>query len=125
MAQCHGWRSRAAALIRQFVAKVLADGAYPGQRVASATRIAIEIIPAKPGQVGFAVQPRRLVVEHSCAWICRDRRLTMDFEATIASVTAFLYAAWVTLPPPWASITLNTIVPAIRMILLTKISEKK
>jgi hypothetical protein len=30
------------------------------------------------------------------AWIGRNRRLAMDFEATIASATAFLYAASVT-----------------------------
>ena len=44
-------------------------------------------------QVGFAVQPRRWVVERFFAWINRNRRLAKDFEATIASARAFLYAA--------------------------------
>ena len=43
--------------------------------------------------VGFAVQPRRWVVERFFAWINRNRRLAKDFEATLASARAFLYAA--------------------------------
>ena len=35
-----------------------------------------------PDQVGFAVQPRRWVVERFFAWIGRNRRLAKDFEAT-------------------------------------------
>ena len=50
-----------------------------------------------PNQVGFAVQPRRWVVERFFAWINRNRRLAKDFEATIASARAFLYAASVML----------------------------
>ena len=50
-----------------------------------------------PDQVGFAVQPRRWVVERFFAWINRNRRLAKDVEATIASAVAFLYAASVML----------------------------
>jgi putative transposase len=32
-------------------------------------------------------------VERFFAWLGRNRRLARDFEATIASATAFLYAA--------------------------------
>ena len=46
---------------------------------------------------GFAVQPRRWVVERFFAWINRNRRLAKDFEATIASARAFLYTASVML----------------------------
>ena len=35
-----------------------------------------------PDQVGFAVNPRRWVVERFFAWIGRNRRLAKDFEAT-------------------------------------------
>ena len=45
------------------------------------------------GQVGFAVHARRWVVERFFAWINRNRRLAKDFEASIASAEAFLYAA--------------------------------
>ena len=47
----------------------------------------------EPDQVGFAVQPRRWVVERFFAWIGRNRRLAKDFEASIKSARAFLYAA--------------------------------
>jgi transposase len=76
-----------------FIEKVFADAGYAGERVATTTSIAIEIVRAKPGQKGFAVQPRRWVVERFFAWINRNRRLAKDFETTIASARAFLYAA--------------------------------
>jgi transposase len=45
--------------------------------------------------------PRRWVVEQFFAWLNRNRRLAKDFEATIASATAFLYAACVMLLARW------------------------
>ncbi len=76
-----------------FVEKLFADSGYTGDTVANATSIAVEIVRRKPDQVGFAVQPRRWVVERFFAWINRNRRLAKDFEASIASAKAFLYAA--------------------------------
>jgi putative transposase len=76
-----------------FIERVFADSGYAGERVAKATVIAVEIVRKNPDQVGFAVQPRRWVVERFFAWIGRNRRLAKDFEATIASARAFLYAA--------------------------------
>ncbi|MDE3076869.1 MAG: transposase, partial [Chloroflexota bacterium] len=49
------------------------------------------------GQVGFAVHPRRWVVERFLAWLGRNRRLAKDFAATVASVPALLCAASVML----------------------------
>src|SRR5215218_1673295 len=46
-----------------FIAKVFADSGYAGKRVAGATAIAVEIVRKNPDQIGFAVQPRRWVVE--------------------------------------------------------------
>jgi len=80
-----------------FVGLAFADTAYAAQRVRDATCIAIEIIRKIPGQLGFEVQPRRWVVERCFAWLGRNRRLAKDFEATIESATAFLYAASVLL----------------------------
>jgi Transposase DDE domain len=59
--------------------------------------IAVEIVRKNPGQIGFAVNPRRWVVERFFAWIGRNRRLAKDFEATIGSARAFIYAASVML----------------------------
>ena len=76
---------------------LFADSGYAGEKVATATVIAVEIVRKSPDQVGFAVQPRRWVVERFFARINRNRRLAKDFEATIASARAFLYAASVML----------------------------
>jgi len=80
-----------------FIELVFADSGYAAERVALATSIAVEIVRKSPDQVGFAVQPRRWVVERFFAWINRNRRLAKDFEASIASARAFLYAASVML----------------------------
>ena len=42
-----------------FIEKVFADSGYAGEKVATATVIAVEIVRKSPDQVGFAVQPRR------------------------------------------------------------------
>jgi len=76
-----------------FVALGYADGGYAGPRVADASPIRIEVVRKADNQVGFAVIRRRWVVERFFAWINRNRRLAKDFEATIESVEAFLYAA--------------------------------
>ena len=71
-----------------FIERVFADGGYAGERVATATRIIVEIVAKSPDQIGFAVL---------FAWIGRNRRLAKDFEASIDSARAFLYAASVML----------------------------
>ena len=76
-----------------FVELAFADSAYNTERVRDATSIAIEVVKKIAGQVGFQLLPRRWVVERFFAWINRNRRLAKDFEATIASAEAFLYAA--------------------------------
>ena len=76
-----------------FVAKAFADSAYNSERVANATSIDVQIVRRIADQTGFVVHPRRWVVERTFAWLNRNRRLAKDFEATIASATAFLYAA--------------------------------
>ena len=80
-----------------FIAKAFADMGYAGERPATATCIIIEIVRKPPDQVGFAVHPRRWVVERFFGWISRNRRLWRDPEATLASARAFLYAASVML----------------------------
>ena len=76
-----------------FVERVFADSAFNSPRVADATSIAIEIVRKFADQTGFVVHPRRWFVERTFAWINRNRRLAEDFERTIQSATAFLYAA--------------------------------
>ncbi len=76
-----------------FVRLGYADAGYQGPRVRDASPIRIEVVRKPEGQVGFAVHARRWVVERFFAWINRNRRLAKDFEASIASAEAFLYAA--------------------------------
>ena len=64
-----------------------------GEEVAKASPIRIEVVRKADNQVGFAVIAWRWAVERFFAWINRNRRLAKDFEATIGSVEAFLYAA--------------------------------
>ena len=80
-----------------FITKAFADMGYAGEGPATATCISIEIVKKPPDQVGFAVHPRRWVVERFFGWISRNRRLWKDPEATLASARAFLYAASVML----------------------------
>src|SRR3954454_25244477 len=76
-----------------FVAKAFADAGYAGDKPATATIITVEIVRKPPDQIGFAVHPRRWVVERFFGWISRNRRLWKDPEATLTSARAFLYAA--------------------------------
>ena len=80
-----------------FIERAFADAGYDHPRVITATRILVEIVRKLPDQIGFAVLPRRWVVERFFAWISRNRRLAKDFEAGIDSARAFLYAASVML----------------------------
>jgi transposase len=65
------------------VAHIFADGGYRGQLVAlakSAWQITLEIVQKPAGQQGFAVLPRRWVVERTFSWLFRWRRLRSDYE---------------------------------------------
>ena len=57
----------------------------------------MEIVRRLSDHVGFVFLPKRWIVERFLAWINRNRRLAKDFEASIPSAAAFLYAAAVML----------------------------
>ncbi len=74
---------------------LFADGGYSGAKLEQAMRdrgLDIDlIIVSKPKRnKGFAVLPRRWVVERSFAWLNRCRRLAKDFERTIESAKAWI-----------------------------------
>lgn len=84
------------------VATVWADGGYAGRLVAYATkvlRLVVTIVRKQDGQVGFAVLPRRWVVERTLSWISRCRRLDHDYERLPAHSEAMI---------KWAMIGLMT-----------------
>lgn len=95
---------------------VYADGGYQGRLVAlaqSAWGIVLEIVRKPADQRGFAVLPRRWVVERTFSWLLRWRRLVRDYERLPASHEAMVKWAMVGLmlnrlappsgPKPWAS----------------------
>ena len=62
---------------------IFADGGYQGQLIAVAKRawgIVLEVVKKPVGQLGFAVLPRRWVVERTFSWLLRWRRLVRDYE---------------------------------------------
>ena len=73
------------------------DEGYQGNAVTAAIRndlgIDLEIVPKPVGQKGFAVLPRRWVVERTFAWTGRYRRLSKDYEYEIKSSQAMFYLA--------------------------------
>lgn len=57
----------------------------------------LEIVKRSPSQAGFAVQPKRWVVERTFAWLCRNRRLSKDYEQTVQSAEAWILVAMIRL----------------------------
>lgn len=76
-----------------FLAHCFADRAYRGKRVGTATAVTVEIVAPEKRQKGFAVQPRRWVIERTFGWISRCRRLAQDHKATPSSALAFFVLA--------------------------------
>ena len=46
---------------------------------------------------GFAVQPKRWVVERTFAWLCRNRRLSKDYELKVQSSEEWILIAMIRL----------------------------
>jgi transposase len=75
--------------------KLWADQGYSGDELAAWLRdqygIDLEVVAKPADQKGFAVQPRRWVVERSIAWINRSRRLGKDYEQRAESTETWCY----------------------------------
>jgi transposase len=80
---------------------LFADGAYAGPKLERALakhgHWTIEIVKRSDSAKGFEVLPRRWVVERTLAWLGRCRRLSKDFEKTIASAQAWVTIAHIRL----------------------------
>ena len=62
---------------------VWADGGYAGRLVIWAAKViglTVTIVKRTDDTTGFAVLPRRWVVERTLAWLTRNRRLVRDYE---------------------------------------------
>jgi len=76
---------------------IFADRVYRGpklkQALAHCGQWTIDIVERPAGVKGFQLLPRRWVIERTFAWCGRCRRLSKDFEQSIASATAWLLIA--------------------------------
>jgi transposase len=75
---------------------LFADGAYDKAQLmdkAAFRDFTIEIVRRLKDEPGFKVLPRRWVVERTCGWMTRFRRLVRDFEQRIDVSKAMIYVA--------------------------------
>jgi len=76
---------------------VFADGGYAGPKMRDALkalgRWTVQIVKRSDTAEGFEVPPRRWVVERTFAWLNRGRRLSKDWEKSIASAEAWILIA--------------------------------
>jgi transposase len=95
-----GDRTAAQALLTQVtdahhrLALIWADGGYTGSLVEhclAALALVLAIVKRSDGQKGFAVLPKRWIVERLFAHLMRTRRLVRDFERRTASAEAMVY----------------------------------
>ena len=74
--------------------KIWVDGAYRGgllDWVAERFRCVLQLVQRPPEQQGFAVLPRRWVVERTFSWFSLCRRLSKDDERQPESSETFIY----------------------------------
>ena len=77
---------------------IWADGGYRGKIitwVATTCLWLIRVVKRNDDVKGFKVLPRRWVVERTFAWLCRNRRLSKDYERKCESSEAWIYAAMI------------------------------
>jgi putative transposase len=75
--------------------KLFADQAYQGlvEWVKAEYGLDLEIVVKAKNQKGFVVLPQRWKVERSIAWLCRNRRLSKDYEYHTECSEAMIYLA--------------------------------
>lgn len=74
------------------------DGGYTGEAFTQGVRahgpkLAVEVVKRADNARGFAVLPRRWVVERTFGWLMRHRRLVRDYERTESSAEAWIHLA--------------------------------
>ena len=81
-----------------FLKKLFADGGYQGPQFKKALaklwpELGVEIVKRSDQAKGFAILPKRWVVERTFAWLGRCRRLAKDFENLTRIALAFVKLA--------------------------------
>ena len=79
--------------------RIWVDGGYRGpilaDWVAQHCRFVLDCVLRPAHQKGFAVLPRRWVVERTFAWLNHHRRLSKDYEVLTTTSEAFIYIAMI------------------------------
>ena len=82
-----------------FIEVVFADQGYQGAKAADAVaetgRWRLEIVRRDPATKGFAVLPKRWIVERTLSWIRRNRRLARDVEHLARTAEALVKLAMI------------------------------
>ena len=81
-----------------FLKKLFADAGYQGPKFQGALAIILphlkaDIVRRSDSVKGFAVLPKRWIVERTIAWLNRCRRLAKDWECFNRKALAFLRLA--------------------------------
>ena len=79
---------------------IWADGGYAGKLIEWVARFGhwiLEIVKRHDNIKGFAVLPRRWVVERTFAWLGKYRRLSKDYESLTDSSEAMIQLAMINL----------------------------
>jgi transposase len=76
---------------------VFADGGYAGPKLRDTLMVigrwTVQIVKRSDTAQGFEVLPRRWVVVRTFAWLGRCRRLSKDWDKSIASAQAWILIA--------------------------------
>ncbi len=75
--------------------KCWADGGYRGSLVEWSKELGLDLEIVMKPEGGFAVLPRRWVVERTFGWIVRNRRLRCDYEGTAESTVGYVLLAMI------------------------------
>jgi putative transposase len=79
---------------------IWADGGYAGKLIEWTKSLGgwvLEIVKRSDDVAGFAVLPRRWVVERTFGWIGRYRRMSKDYETLPVSSEAMIHLAMINL----------------------------
>jgi transposase len=83
--------------------RVWADGGYAGAliewvwRLRGQRRVRLEIVKRTDGERGFAVLPKRWIVERTLGWLMKSRRLRCDYERHTETSEAMMYLTMIRL----------------------------
>jgi putative transposase len=80
---------------------IWADSAYRGKDLADWCKEVggrdLEVVERTPGMGGFAVRPKRWIVERTFSWLSRNRRVSKDYERKVQTSETLIEVAMIRL----------------------------